>query len=270
MTNRAIVLARGLGRRMQEADDGAALSREQRQAADAGMKAMMPVGGRPFLDFILGALADAGLTRVALIVAPEHEALRRHYLDAHPPARVELELVVQEAPRGTADAVLAAESWTAGEPFLTLNGDNLYPAELLARMAALDEPGLPVFARSDLVSTSNIVDARVQSFALVELDGDGFLARIVEKPRAEQLDRAGPDALVSMNCWRFDSRIFGPCREVPLSTRGEMELPEAVALALTRAIRFKAIPARGLVLDLSRRADAADLDRRLAGTDPRP
>ena len=73
-----------------------------------------------------------------------------------------------------------------------------------------------------------------------------------------------------MNLWRFDARIFDACRDVPRSARGELELPEAVALAIRRGMRFKTIPARGPVLDLSRRADAADVERRLAGLAPHP
>ena len=57
---------------------------------------------------------------------------------------------------------------------------------------------------------------------------------------------------------------------MPRSARGEYELPEAVALALRQGVRFRAVPARGPVLDLSRRADAVDVERRLAGVVPRP
>jgi UDP-N-acetylglucosamine diphosphorylase / glucose-1-phosphate thymidylyltransferase / UDP-N-acetylgalactosamine diphosphorylase / glucosamine-1-phosphate N-acetyltransferase / galactosamine-1-phosphate N-acetyltransferase len=73
-----------------------------------------------------------------------------------------------------------------------------------------------------------------------------------------------------MNCWHFDSRIFGACRDVPRSVRGEFELPEAVGLAIRRGVRFKALRASGAVLDLSRRADAAEVERRLAGLVPAP
>jgi glucose-1-phosphate thymidylyltransferase len=73
-----------------------------------------------------------------------------------------------------------------------------------------------------------------------------------------------------MNCWRFDARIFDACRDVRRSARGEFELPEAVALAVTRGVRFRAVPARGPVLDLSRRADLADVSRRLDAAQPRP
>jgi glucose-1-phosphate thymidylyltransferase len=234
--------------------------------------------------------------------------VRRYYLEQAPPTRVRVSFVIQPAPLGTANAMLAAESWTTGGPFLTVNGDNLYPVVALAELAGLDGPGLLAFEPDDLVRSSNILPERIQSFATIDIDDRGYLHAIVEKPAAAvpQGDRgqgagavatADPSGgehapaaaggwrtggiaasesarheqrLISMNCWRFDSRIFTACRDVPRSTRGEFELPEAVGLAVRRGVLFKALPARGPVLDLSRRADAADIAERLAGTVPRP
>ena len=268
-TARAIVLARGLGTRMRAPDPGSHLTVDQQRAADSGLKAMMPMHGRPFLDFVLGTLADAGIEHVGLVVAPEHDVVRRHYVDEAPPSRLRVGFVVQREALGTADAVLAAEAWTEGEPFLAMNGDNLYPAGVLAPLAQLGEPGLPAFDSDELVRSSNIPPERLRGFATIDLDPNGYLTAIVEKPPG---DVAGGQrrALISMNCWRFDARIFAACRAVPRSSRGEFELPEAVGLALRRGVRFRAIPAAGPVLDLSRRADAVDVGRRLAGVIPRP
>jgi glucose-1-phosphate thymidylyltransferase len=252
---------------MREHDPGASLSDAQRQAAERGHKAMMPIHGRAFLDYVLSALADAGITRIALVVAPDHEALRAYYLHDAPPSRIALDFLVQPEPRGTADAVLAGRAWTAGEPFLSVNADNLYPVKVLRDLVALGEPGLPVFEAGDLVRGSNISEERIASFALLEVDARGYLTSIVEKPAAV------PSAFtrkVSMNLWRFDRRIFDACEGVPKSVRGEYELPEAVSLAIAGGVRFRGIAARGPVLDLSRRADAADVERRLAGIEARP
>ena len=144
VTERAVVLARGLGTRMRAPDPVARLNDEQRRAADAGSKAMVPVHGRPCLDYVVSALADAGIAGVALVVAPEHGDIRRHYAE-HPPSRVALDFVVQAEPLGTANAVLAAERWAGGAPFLAMNADNLYPVPALQALASLDEPGLPAF-----------------------------------------------------------------------------------------------------------------------------
>jgi dTDP-glucose pyrophosphorylase len=234
------------------------------------MKAMMPIAGRPFLDFVLSAIADAEISRVAIVVPPEHEELRRYYEGTAPPARLDLEFVVQPQPLGTADAVLSAETWVAGAPFLVMNGDNLYPAHVLRSMTVLAEPGLPGFHRDELLQSSNIEASRLRAFALIETTDDGYLKRIVEKPSLDAVERAGPHAVISMNCWRFDIRIFDACRDVPRSPRGELELPGAVALALTRGITFRVISASGPVLDLSHRADAAEVTRRLSGVTPQP
>jgi glucose-1-phosphate thymidylyltransferase len=269
---RAVVLARGLGTRMRAEDPGAPLTPEQRLAADAGLKPLIPVNGRPFLDYVLSAVADAGVTDVALVVAPDHEAVRRHYPADGRLSRIRLSFVVQPEALGTADAVLAAERWANTAPFLTLNADNLYPRSALEALAGLDEPGLVVFARDELVRSGNIPPDRVRAFALADVDARGYLSGIVEKPPPDvnANGRGTGEALVSMNCWRFDSRIFQACRDVPRSPRGELELPEAVDLAIRRGVRFRALRMGGPVLDLSRRADAAEVARHLEGVVPRP
>ena len=265
-TTRAIVLARGLGTRMRADDPAAVLSRAQQQAADAGLKAMIPLNGRPFLDYILSSLADAGIDEVGLVVAPHHQPLRDYYRLEAPPVRLHLEFIVQPEPLGTADAVAAAAPWIGEHAFLTVNGDNLYPAPVLQSLAGLHEPGLPGFDRDDLIRTSNIPADRLRSFAFIEMDEAGYLTAIVEKPEG-----AVPrGAAISMNCWRFDRRIFDACREVPRSPRGEFEIPLAVALAVRQGVRFRTFRASGPVLDLSTRADAADVAGRLAAVVPSP
>ena len=269
MTSRALVLARGLGTRMRAHDPAVTLTPAQQRAAEAGLKAMIPVNGRPFLDFLLSTLADAGIRDVALVVAPDHEEVRRYYRETASPSRVAVSFVVQEQPLGTADAIRSAEGWTSGDPFLAMNGDNLYPVDALTTLARLEEPGLPAFDRDDLVRTGNIPEDRIRSFALIDIDDEGYLRGIVEKPDVDRAPEGGRYG-ISMNCWRFDSRIFEACRDVPRSARGEQEIPEAVGLAVSRGIRFRTFPARGPVLDLSRRADTTEVARRLAGLVPRP
>ena len=231
---------------------------------------MMPIGTRPFLDYVLSALADAGCTGVCFVVAPDHTAIREYYSGPGRPTRLRIDYAVQPVADGTARAVLSAESHVGGEPFLVLNSDNLYPASVLRSLAELKEPGLPAFERDSLISDSGFPADRVASFAALEVDPGGYLTRIVEKPGRDYFERAGSKALVRMNVWRFDARIFDACRDVPLSVRGEYELPEAVGLAVQRGVKFRTFKAGGAVLDLSRRSDVALVSARLAGVEPRP
>jgi glucose-1-phosphate thymidylyltransferase len=261
---KAVILARGLGKRMRAPDRSAPLAAEQARAAGAGMKAMIPIG-RPFLDFVLSALADAGLREICLVVGPEHTAIRDYYA-ALPLRRVRVSFAIQEDPIGTANALLAAKSFLAADPFLVLNSDNYYPVEVFRAMRELGEPGLPVFERESLVRESNIPRERVLHYALLEIGADGYLEKIIEKPEAIPEAPAGREIFISMNCWRFDSAIFRACERVPRSARGEFELPEAVQFGLaTLGLRFKTVPFRTGVLDLSQRADIASVAQRLAG-----
>jgi dTDP-glucose pyrophosphorylase len=235
----------------------------QESSAARGAKALMPVG-RPFLDHALHALAEAGLRRVCVVAGPDHADLAARYRGPGAPRRLALSVAVQPEPRGTADALLCAEPAAGGAPFLVVNGDNLYPAAALAALADLDGPGLVAFRAAALVA-GGLDPERLGRFALVQTGPDGRLAAIREKPGAAAVAAAGPDALVSMNSWRFDAAIFAACRAVAPSPRGELELQDAVTLALARGARFRVIPWAGPVLDLTSRADVPAVAARLAG-----
>ena len=264
---------------MKQEGEPASLTDTQAAAAAAGAKGMMPIGPstalgasapRPFLDYVLSALADSGCTSVCFVIAPDHASIRDYYEGHGRPSRLRVDYAVQGIADGTARAVLSAESYAGRDAFLVLNSDNLYPAPALRALVELNEPGLPAFERDSLISDSGFPTERVASFAALDVDPEGYLTRIVEKPGHEHFAAAGPRALVSMNVWRFDGRIFDACRDVPLSARGEYELPEAVGLAVQRGVKFRTFRAGGAVLDLSRRSDVASVSARLTGVEPRP
>jgi glucose-1-phosphate thymidylyltransferase len=253
---------------MRQPDD-VALEARQAAAADAGLKFMMPFP-RPFLDYLLHALADAGCTDVCLIVSPGADMVRRYYRDERPPRRVRVTFTEQETPLGTANALLAAEPFAAGDPFLVMNADTYYPLEVLRPLVGLRAPGLPAFRRSTLLRDGNIDAERVLSYAVLRIGRDHVLEDIVEKPDAATAKRFGDDFFVSLNCWRFDARIFPACRAIGPSARGELELPEAVGQAIGDGVRFVTFEAAGGVLDLSRRSDVAEVGRHLATREARP
>jgi dTDP-glucose pyrophosphorylase len=262
---KAVILARGLGKRMRAADSSVHLESEQSRAADAGMKAMIPIG-RPFLDFVLSGLADAGFTEACLVVGPEHTAIREYYASL-PARRIKVTFAIQKHPIGTANALLSAQSFTGGDSFMALNSDNYYPVGVFDALRSLGEPGLPAFEREALVRRSNIPRERIRGYAWLKIDSSGYLERIIEKPDEMPAAPAnGEEVFISMNCWRLAPEIFRACREVPRSARGEFELPEAVQFGLASLrLRFKTIPFRAGVLDLSYRADIAQVAQRLAG-----
>ncbi len=270
-TTQAVILARGLGSRMRRAEAAVALDAEQERAAAAGQKGMMPTLGRPFLDFVLSALADAGVTDVTLVVAPDHATMRDYYERQAPPRRVQLRWAVQVEPRGTADAVLAADGVVNEAPFLTLNSDNYYPVASYDALCAIGGAGLVAYEGEALIRDGNIDRDRVMAYALLDIDGADTLQAIVEKPAAEHPLARREERWVSMNLWSFTPRIFAACRRVRPSVRGELELQDAVMIAAHElGESFRVVRAHAGVLDLSRRADVGTIADFLRGVTVAP
>jgi glucose-1-phosphate thymidylyltransferase len=242
------------------AESEASLEPSQAVVADSGLKAMIPIG-RPFLDYTLNALADAGFRDACLVIGPEHDAVREYYR-AVDIKRIRVQFSVQQEPRGTADAVLAAETFVGGGNFVSLNSDNYYPVEVLQALANLGTVGAVMFDKDALVRNSNIPPDRIRSYAYGTVDEDGYLLDLVEKPEVSLANRLS-GSLVSMNCWQFDSRIFNFCRRAKRSLRGEYELPGAVRDAIKAGIVFRIIRSEAGVLDLSHRSDIASVAERL-------
>ena len=174
-------------------------------------KPLLPIRGRPILDWTLGALPPQ-TGRVIVVV---------HYLAD----QVETYLrgqtrfadwmtVMQHQPRGTGDAVRCCREYIKSERVLVLNGDDLYGAGDLAALAACSA-GLLVYPVDE-----------PRRFGIAFRRPDGTLERLVEKPNLEgrQLANAG--------AYLFPSDILD--RELTLSSRGEYEITDYVSLLAAR------------------------------------
>lgn len=259
---KAIVLAAGRATRMRRSDGAAALTRDQEQAAEAGLKVLMPFG-RPFLDYVLSQLVAAGCGEIGLVVRSGDAALTQ-YCRSLPSDRFRVTLLHQSEPKGTAHAVATAESFVGGEPFLVVNGDNFYPLRALRRLVELGRAGVVGFRASALAAKSNIAADRLAQFSLLVPGPDDQLVEIIEKPNRQQLEAAGDLRLIGMNCWCFDDRIFSACGRIKPSSRGELELPDAVMDTIRNdGVTYRVLVSEDPVWDLSYRADVAAVERRL-------
>jgi bifunctional UDP-N-acetylglucosamine pyrophosphorylase/glucosamine-1-phosphate N-acetyltransferase len=175
----------------------------------------LPIQGRPILDWTLGALPPA-VNRVLVVVnylAEQFDA----YLSGQ--KRFARWLAVrQKEPRGTGDALRSCREDIESERFLVLNGDDLYGASDLARLA--DCPaGLLVQPVDD-----------PPRWGIAFLRPDGNLDRLVEKPNIDGRQLANAGAYV------FPKDVFEA--KLDLSARGEYEITDYVtALAARQPVR---------------------------------
>ncbi len=266
-TDRAVILARGLGTRMRKQDETAELDQAQSAVAATGVKALIRIK-RPFMDYILSVLADAGFRRICLVIGPEHTELRKYYGQELKTDRLKIEFVIQEQPLGTANAVAAVEEWCAGEPFIMLNSDNYYPLAAVQQLRQAPAPGVALFERGAMLEGSNIPPDRIKAFAAGE-HANGFLTRVIEKPSPQVLQSLGDQVYLSMNLWLFDATVFEACRAIPKSPRGEFEITDAAQWCIDHGSRFTACLVNAPVLDLSSRGDVAPVTKRLENVEVR-
>ncbi len=256
--HKAVIMARGLGSRMRKAAEGVALTAEQSKAADQGVKAMISLDGRPFLDYVISALADAGFTDICLVIGPEHDIIRDYY-EALDKQRVTISYAIQDEPLGTAHAVLSAEEFAGDDRVLVINSDNYYPTASLQALAEVPGSAVVGYTREAMLTRSNIPAERIAAFALATADENGHLAELVEKPDAETIARLGDEAVISMNCWLCGPAIFAAAKAIPKSARGEYEITDAVRRAIADGDPYTVVRAEEGVLDMSNRGDIASV-----------
>ena len=221
----------------------------------------MPIGTgrrRPFLDYVLGALADAGCRHVCSSWRPSTtpSATATTPCGRRGSGSSSRSRTARRARRGRA----GGRGRGRRRPFLVVNADNLYPVDAI-RDSSISRAGLPAFDREALVVESNIPPTR-RGFALLASTTTAGCAHRREARSAwlwPPRDRgAGQHEPVALR-----RRDLPACRDVARSARGECELPEAVGLALAAAARSGSRQPRRRAR-LSRRADVAAVERRLA------
>jgi NDP-sugar pyrophosphorylase family protein len=228
----AIILAAGLGTRL-------------RPHTLTIPKPLLPVRGRPILDWTLAALPPA-VGRVVVVTHYLAEQIES-YLRGQPHHN-NWATVHQSTPRGTGDAFQSCRGHVSADRVMVLNGDDLYAAADLAALAA-KPAGLLVHEVNE-----------PRKFGIVFTRADGTLERLVEKP-----DLTGRQ-MANIGAYLFPRSAIDI--ELPLSPRGEYEITDAVS-AVAAGLPFHAVPAR-VWLPIGdeaawRAADELDLERLLLG-----
>lgn len=240
-----VVMAGGASSRMKKSLRDARISPEIATTAAKVHKALIPLGKskRPLIARLLTHAQKAGYTRVYLIVA-DHDTAFQQWWKQLPATdhlkKLQLYFAFQSTPKnrekplGTADALYQAMlqyPHLQQSSFTVCNGDNLYGIEslqqLLARRSAPN--ALIAYDREGLQYPA----ARIAQFALLQMDAQGFLKGIVEKPKLETLENfrdTEGKLRVSMNIFSLQGDLlFSYFRDCPIDhVRQEKELPQAI------------------------------------------
>jgi mannose-1-phosphate guanylyltransferase len=161
---KAMVLCAGLGTRLGE-------------LTKATPKPMLPLQGRPLLDYILKNLRNHGYREVAINLHFEPDIIRNHFGDG---TQIGLRITysIEEQLLGTAGGLKRMEPFFRGEPdFLVHYGDVLTDQDWAA---------MSRFHRERKAMATLLVHQRTRSNSIVNLDPDGRVTCFLERPEASE------------------------------------------------------------------------------------
>ncbi len=107
-------------------------------------KPMLAVGGKPFLDYIVHEARRFGLLRLLFLTGYRSQAIEARYAGKRF-GQLEVEVVVEPSPAGTAGALLGAAD-KLDESFFMMNGDSFFDFNWLSLAPALQHHGWKMHA----------------------------------------------------------------------------------------------------------------------------
>jgi glucose-1-phosphate thymidylyltransferase len=210
-------------------------------------KQLVPVANKPVLFYGIEALVDAGVEEIGIIIAPETGEEIREAAGDGSAFGTKITYIVQDAPKGLAHAVLTAEEFIGGSPFVMYLGDNLLRDGLRGLVSTFraDEPHA-------LILLTPVDDP--QSYGVAELDGD-HIVRLIEKPKDP------PSNLALVGVYLFSPAIFDAARGLEPSWRGELEITEAIQALIDDGHKVQSEVVRGWWKDTGQLADMLEANR---------
>jgi glucose-1-phosphate thymidylyltransferase len=210
-------------------------------------KQLVPVANKPVLFYGIEALVDAGVTEIGIIIAPETGDEIREAAGDGSQFGAEITYIVQDKPAGLAHAVLTAEQFIGGSPFVMYLGDNLLADGLRGLVATFRETGPDALILLTPVSDPS-------SYGVAELDGDQVV-RLVEKPKDP------PSNLALVGVYLFGPPIFEAARALEPSWRGELEITEAIQSLIEDGHKVQSEVVSGWWKDTGQLADMLEANR---------
>jgi len=200
-------------------------------------KHLLPVGNKPLLFHVLDYIKETNLKDIGIVVSPDSGPYIEEAIGTGSEWGEKITFIVQPEPLGLAHAVKVAQGFLGDSPFLMLLGDNLVQGGV---KGFLDE-----FQSSN--SDASILLKEVpdpKAFGVAELDSSGRVIHLVEKPKKPKSN------LVIIGVYLFTAEIHKAIAQTKPSSRGELEIPDALQKLLEMGKEVKSHILPGWWLDI--------------------
>jgi len=232
-------------------------------------KELLPVAGKPLLEWTLEEAAAAGLTRAVVVSSPDKASALEAHVTARPPAGLTTAIVLQPHARGLGDAITCARAAVGADDVAVLLPDNLFtrgPA-ILPVLDARRRTGraavlLAEIRARDAATKGATGTVRCRARADGLLDVDDLADKGAKGGRFDP--GAAPSALTAIGRMAFGPDIFDLLEDIRGTLAPGAELDDVPALQrLARGGRLVGVLAAGPFYDVGVPEGYADALARL-------
>ena len=219
-------------------------------------KELLPINGKPGLEYILDECLEAGIKQIILIISSKKKIIKKYfYNDVFFQKRIKkrkndkslkseyskikkfkkmIKFVYQNSPRGTGDAILKCQKLIKSEYFLMLLPDDLIIKNncSLAMLKLHKKYKLSIIA-SKKVKTKNV--SRWGIFSLKKFQKNNFWIKdVIEKPSV----KFAPSNYAVIGRYILPTKIFKILKKQKPGQNGEIHITDAIQKLIYNKNKF--------------------------------
>jgi glucose-1-phosphate thymidylyltransferase len=199
-------------------------------------KQILPLYDKPMIYYPLSVLMLAGIREVLVISTPRDLPSFRELLGSGEPLGMTFSYVVQEQPRGLADAFIVGRDFIGNDAVALVLGDNVFYGRGFS--ATLKKTAETIKRGGGAIFGYYVKDP--SAYGVVEFDAGGKALSIEEKPSKPKSNYAVP------GLYFYDNEVVGIARSLVPSDRGELEITAVNSAYLKRGMLSVEILGRGM------------------------
>ncbi len=214
-------------------------------------KEMYPIFGKAVIEHTIENLKIGGVKKIYVVVGYQKGALM-DYIGDGSFFGVNVVYLYQMMRRGLGHSILQGKKWI-DRTFVTLLGDSfIEPKKEINELIEYHRKEKPL-ATVMLFEVGDVAGYGIAKFASLE-KGKGRIARMVEKPSKGDAKRlkTGGKFYALCGAYVFEPRIFDYIEKTPAGIKNEVQLTDAMALALRKGERINGFILKGKYLDIGK------------------